>query len=324
MMNRFVRLFGAAAFAFLAAGCSTWRCRGFLDVNLMPKDRPRQSYVLDGIDGRGLEFRHLSTNNVGQRALSPQLAWLSDQDALVGTTYLEDIALETGLTNALPNATKIRIGIVPMTENRLGRGTLAWPMCCTFGVFPAHLVDEISFDVIVQFISESPRHVYTTAQVGQIRTDYQCGLSRLDMDNPPNATSAMAEIRDDGTIGTGRGLRPQRLREVFVKTVSAAVLRAIAERERAVCDIVPQPATEFGAVSFPTPVQEEREMTPGWGAAPDYVKPKPKTLEEFLKEAWEQPTEEETRKLKRLVELGMITRDEWNRRISEYWNRKQR
>ena len=134
----------------------------------------------------------------------------------------------------------------------------------------------------------------------------------------------MAEIRDDGTIGTGRGLRPQRLREVFVKTVSAAVLRAIAERERAVCDIVPQPATEFGAVSFPTPVQEEREMTPGWGAAPDYVKPKPKTLEEFLKEAWEQPTEEETRKLKRLVELGMITRDEWNRRISEYWNRKQR
>ena len=279
MMNRFVRLFGAAAFAFLAAGCSTWRCRGFLDVNLMPKDRPRQSYVLDGIDGRGLEFRHLSTNNVEQRALSPQLAWLSDQDALVGTTYLE---------------------------------------------FPAHLVDEISFDVIVQFISESPRHVYTTAQVGQIRTDYQCGLSRLDMDNPPNATSAMAEIRDDGTIGTGRGLRPQRLREVFVKTVSAAVLRAIAERERAVCDIVPQPATEFGAVSFPTPVQEEREMTPGWGAAPDYVKPKPKTLEEFLKEAWEQPTEEETRKLKRLVELGMITRDEWNRRISEYWNRKQR
>ena len=317
-MHCIVRLSIVAAAIAAVSGCSTWRCRGFLDTSTMPNDRPKHDYVLDGIDG-GIDFRHLAPNNVDERKRMPNLAWLSEQNALIATTYLDDISQELGLTNAVAGASRIRIGIVPIEENRRGLSSIAWPLCCTLGVFPAHLTDEISFDVIVQFIDKNPSHVYATAQAAQVRIDSQFGLSRLDMDSPPNAVSAVAEIRDEGTIGTGRGLRPQRLREVFVKTVAAAVRRAIATRELADCEQTAQPSTEFGAVQFPAPVQAEREMTPGWGASRTYSPPVPKTLEEYLTAAWNRPDTEEAKKLKRLVEIGMMNKDEWRRQTTERW-----
>lgn len=302
------------------AGCSTWRCRGFLDVNAMPSESPKYVYRIEEISG-GIDFRHLSLANVEEREKMPRLAWLSEQSALVGTTYIDDIAQELGMTNAVPGATRIRIAVVPVEERRLGRSTLAWPMCCSLGVIPAHLVDESSFDVIVQFIDENPSHVYSTAQVGQVRVDYQCGLSRLDMDAPPLAVSTTSEIRDDGTIGTGRGLRPQRLREVFVKTVAAAVRCAIAEREGGKNEQIAQPSTEFGPVQFPSPIMDERNNTPGWGAPAQYVRPAPKTLDDFLAECWNQPQSAEAKKLRRLVDIGMISKDEWRRQVVERWNK---
>lgn len=322
-MHCIVRLSVVAAAIIAVSGCSTWRCRGFIDTNSMPSDRPKHDYLLEGIDG-GIDFRHLAPNNVEERARMPNLAWLSEQNALIATTYLDDISQELGLTNAVAGASRIRIGIVPIEEKRLGRSSIAWPMCCTFGVFPGHLADEISFDVIVQFIDRNPNHVYATAQVAQVKIDSQFGLSRLDMDSPPDAVSAVAEIRDEGTIGTGRGLRPQRLRDVFVKTVAAAVRRAIAERELADCEQTAQPSTEFGPVLFPAPIQAERVMTPGWGASRTYTHPVPKTLEDYIAAAWHRPDTEEAKKLKRLVEIGIMNRDEWRRQTTERWQAEKK
>ena len=322
-MGKTFRIACALLSAAVLAGCSTWRCRGFLDANTTPGESPKHVYRIEGVDGGGIDFRHLSSADVEERKKAPRLAWLSEQDTLVGTTYLDDIAQELGMTNAVPGATRIRIAVVPVEETRLGRSSLAWPMCCTLGVIPAHLVDEASFDVIVQFIEDNPSHVYSTAQIGQVRVDYQCGLSRLDMDTPPLAVSATSEIRDDGTIGTGRGLRPQRLREVFVKTVAAAVRRAIAVREGEKFEQIAQPSTEFGPVQFASPIMDERSNTPGWGASPQYVPPAPKTLEDFLKECWNTPKSEEAKKLKRLVDIGMLSKDEWKRQTVDRWNKSK-
>ena len=303
-------------------GCTTWRCRGFIDVRDMPKETSSGGYRLESIDGYpGIEFRNIAT--LDQKDAFPHFDWLSQQDELIGTSFLADIVAEAGLTNSTSDAVGIRVSIVPISDERRGKKSFFWPMFCTLGVFPAHIVEELSFDVIVQFISKNPHHVYATASVGQIRTDYQIGLSRMDMDAPPDGESAMGELRDDGTIGTGRGLRERRYRDIFVKTVAGAIRRAIAEREKSVCEQIAQPATEYGAVAFPRPIVEEREKTSGWGNTPFHVDKPPETLSDFLVEAWNKPKTEQTKQLKRLVELGMITKDDWRRRLTEIWNSRK-
>ena len=303
-------------------GCSTWRCRGFIDARRMPTTEYSGKYVLDAI-----EFRHLSTDNLEVRESAPLLAWLSEQDALVETTYLSDISRELGMTNLVPGAVHVRISVVPFPEVREGLKTIAWPMCCTLGIFPAHLVDQVPFDVIVQFTAKDEdgrEYVYSTASVGLVRRDYQCGLSRLDMDTPPSAPSAVGEIRDDGTIGTGRGLRSARFREIFVKTVAAAVRRAVATRERQECSQVPQSATEFGPVNFPSAELAERESTPGWGQRPEGAPPPPpENYEEFRERAWNKPKTKSQIRLKKLVDSGFLTQEGWEEQIRDLWNRKE-
>lgn len=53
-----------------------------------------------------------------------------------------------------------------------------------------------------------------------------------------------------------------------MKTVAAAVKKAIATRERMVCNEAPYASTEFGPVPFPDPDVGMRESIPGWGANP--------------------------------------------------------
>lgn len=301
----------------MLAGCSTWRCRGFIDAREMPNVAFKHNYVLDS-----LEFRHLA-DNLEVRKASPLLALLSEQDALVETSYLSDISRELGMTNVVPGAVRIRLSVVPVSEVHEGRNTLAWPMCCTFGVFPAHLVDEVPFDAIVEFISkdESGKDFsYSTASVGLVRTDYQCGLSRLDMDAPPPCVSAVGENRDDGTIGTGRGLRSERFREVFVKTLSAVVKRAIASREGLACEQVPQSSTEFGPVVFPTIDMVEREQTPGWGVKPEgEPPPPPENFDQFRDQSWNRPKSPGQVRLRKLVDSGFISKDQWEVQIKGLW-----
>lgn len=314
------KVLAATGILLAAAGCSTWRCRGFLDAREMPTKPFKGNYVLESI-----EFRHMAPDNLEAREASPQMAWLSEQDGLIGTSYLDDIGQELGMTNARPDSVRVRISIVPMPEVKSGRKTIAWPMCCTLGIFPAHLVDEIPFDAIVQFISKDEdgrEYPYANASVGLVRTDYQCGLSRLDMDAPPGAQSAVGEIRDDGTVGTGRELRAERLRGIFVKSLAAIVKRAVAERERLPCEQVPQSATEFGPVSFPASIADERTMTPGYGKKPEgEPPPAPMTLAEFKDRAWRNPKTPETERLKKLVQSGFITKAEWEKQIDDLWGR---
>ena len=296
--------------ALALAGCSTWRCRGFINTYDMPTARPRANYVLESI-----EFLRLAAAGDQEDEVSPRLQWLSLQDKMDGASYLVDIARETGFTNATPDAVSVKIVISPMAESRVGWDTVAWPLCCTLGVFPAHFVESVPFDVIVLFGKDG---AVAHANLGQIRMDHQVGLSRLDMDMPPPAPGAVGECRDDGTIGTGRGLRPVRIRDVFVKVVAAAVMRAIAHREGANCERVPRSATEFGLVEFGDP-SPDRDNYAGLSAPPPKLKPADGEAsdQERLRRAWDSPRSAEERSMKDMVESGFMSKEEWSKKILE-------
>lgn len=298
------------ACAMAMAGCSTWRCRGFLDAYDMPTDRPRANYVLESI-----EFLRLAAVGDQVDETSPRLQWLSRQDAMAGASYLADISRETGFTNATSDAVSVKVVISPMAESKVGWDTVAWPLCCTLGVFPAHFAESVPFDVIVLFGKDGD---VAHANLAQIRIDHQVGLSRFDMDAPPPAPGAVGECRDDGSIGTGRGLRPERMRDVFVKVVAAAVMRAVAHREGANCERVIRPATEFGLVEFGDPSRDRDNYT-GLSAAPPKMKPAVAevTDQERLRRAWDSPRNAEERSLKDMVESGFMSKDEWSKKILE-------
>ena len=308
------RLAGIAAAAMACGalamtGCSTWRCRGFIDTYDMPVDRPLANYTLESI-----EFLDLVAATADQEnEVSPRIQWISQQDAMAGASYLVDIARETGFTNASPDAVSVSIVISPMQETKVGWGTVMWPLCCTLGVFPAHFTESVPFDVIVLFGDDgSVAH----ANVGQMLMDHQAGFSRFDMDPPPPAQGAVGEWRDEGTIGTGRGLRQERVRDVFVKIVAAAVMRAVAHREGAKCERVPYPATEFGRVEFGKP-SANRANYAGLSAKP----PKLKLVDdkaanrERLRRAWDSPATSKEHSLKGMVESGFMTKEEWAKKI---------
>ena len=288
-------------------GCSTWRCRGFLDSYDMPNTSPQAKYTLDSI-----EFLRLAVIGDKVNEVSPRLQWISQQDTMAGASYLVDIARETGFTNSPPSAVPVKIVIVPMPETKVGWETVVWPLCCTLGVFPAHFTESVPFDIIVLFGEDG---AVAHANVGQIRMDHQLGLSRFDMDPPPPAPGAVGERRDDGTIGTGRGLRQERVRDVFVKVVAAAVMRAIAHREGANCERIPRPATEFGPIEFRKP-SSDRENYAGLFATPPKITDNDKAAdEERLRRAWESPRNSEERKLKGLVESGLMAKEDWAKKI---------
>ena len=302
----------------LASGCSTWRCRGFLDEREMPAEKWQGNYVIDSIRFPKVD---LSRDEDGT-TLWPTLAWLAHQDGLVGTSYISDIGKELGLTNDVPGVVRVNIVVLPLAEERSGKKTVFWPMCGTFGVFPAHLTEQVPFDAVVQFVSKDEfgqDSNYATASLGLVRTDYQCGLSRLDMDEPPDAPAAVGEVRDEGTIGTGRNVRPERTRDIFVKTLAAAVRKAIARRESLNCMTVPQAATEFGPVPFPAADVAGRASVDGWGANPVPKARTAETLEEFAQRAWSHPNTDVLKKLRRLVDMEMLTREDWKQQISELW-----
>ena len=133
------------------------------------------------------------------------------------------------------------------------------------------------------------------------------------------------ELRDEGTIGTGSGIRPARLRSVFVSTVVAALKRAVAVREKSKCEQGPQAATEFGPVLFPKANESERKNTPGYGGESTYVPPAPpppppppaEDTSTVLRSAWDSPLGEEERKLKVMVESGFMSRQDWELKILE-------
>jgi hypothetical protein len=301
-----------------SSGCSTWRCRGFVDSCWKFDGPTKESYVIDTI-----EFVHLAGGNAERRELSPELAWLSSQDGLTGSTYLEDVSASAGLTNVTPASVPVQIKIIPINEQKSGWETAFWPLGCTLGMMPAHFVESVPFDVIVQFGGQS-KSAY--ASVGMVRTDMQCGLSRYDMDAPPPASGAVCEIRDEGTVGTGKGLRVERLRQVFVSVLASAVRSAIAQREGLVCHKKPLPSTEFGSVVFPEPDLSERDRVEGFGAerVEEPVKvvrsnersPAKVVSDSFFRNAWENPSTETERKLKSMVESGFMSREEWRRRIN--------
>lgn len=308
--NRIAMAALVAACAIALAGCSTWRCRGFIDTYDMPVARPQANYALESI-----EFLRLAYSGDQVNEVSPRLQWISQQDTMAGASYLVDIARETGFTNAAADAVSVRIVISPMAESKVGWSTVAWPLCCTLGVFPAHFTELAPFDVIVIFGEDG---AVAHANVGQIRVDHQMGLSRFDMDSPPPAPGAVGECRDDGTIGTGRGLRPERMREVFVKVVSAAVMRAIAHREGMKCERVQRPATEFGLVEFESPSADRADYA-GLSATPPKLEIKQEkgaaSEQERLRSAWDSPRNAEERSLKDMVESGFMSREEWAKKI---------
>jgi hypothetical protein len=271
----------------------------------MPNARPQASYTLESI-----EFLRLAAIDDKVNEVSPRLQWLSQQDTMAGASYLVDIARETGFTNSAPSAVAVKIVISPMPETKVGWETVAWPLCCTLGVFPAHFTETVPFDVIVLFGEDA---AVAHANVGQIRMDHQMGLSRFDMDSPPPAPGAVGECRDDGTIGTGRGLRQERIRDVFVKVVAAAVMRAIAHREGANCERVPRSATEFGPVEFAKP-SSDRDNYSGLFTTPPKLNSK-EADDKRLRRAWESPKNSEERKLKGLVESGLLSKEDWTKKI---------
>lgn len=314
----------AITLALAVTGCSTWRCRGFLNTMEEPRSASRDDYVLTRV-----EFRKLAAREVSVRESAPWLAWASGQDALIGTSYLDDISKASGLTNVVADAVNVSVSIVPVAERKDGEWSIAWPLLCTLGVFPCHLEQVIPFDVIVRFDSkvksrpDIPPQSYATAVMGLIRVDRQYGLTRMDMDPPPAAQSASAEVRDDGTVGTGRELRSERMRNAFVETVADAINYAISVREGGARAQTAQPATEFGPIVFPFPDLDEREATPGWGMSPEVKVPNPKTVEQFLDECWNHPKTEHEIMLKRAVDSGILKREDWERQMREIWKKRE-
>ena len=240
-MMRF-RLFAGVAAAALLSGCSTWRCRAFLDVRDITRDKPRGSYALKSIVFKGLD----GMAREDAQKMYGRFLMLSEQDRFTYTTYLEDVAKACGCLSATGKGTPISVVLSPGEQCKTGWKTVGWPLCCTFGVMPAHFVDDVPVLVEVAFGDEPA----SAGIRSLLRVDAQYGLSRYDMDAPPPAVGACGEARDDGTIGSGSALRDERCRSVFVRLIAAAVERAVSEREGLSFRRAPQPSTEFGAVEF--------------------------------------------------------------------------
>lgn len=242
--------FGAS---ILFVGCSTWRCRGFIDVRDMPGASPAGSYKVERV-----EFEKPVCEQDQVNKLHSCYMWLKSQDGETAYTYDEEINRALGFTNLTADAISIKVTARSIPETLTGWSTIFWPLCGTLGVMPAHFIEDVPFAVDVRI---SGTNDLEREFVSMIRMDRQYGLSRYDMDSPPPAISAFGEARDDGTIGTGSEMRGERMRGVFIRTVSAVVLRAIADYENIKCERLRNPRTEFGPVDFPTYVRPSARKT---------------------------------------------------------------
>ena len=251
-----MKSYPSAVFIGLAAvavcGCSTWRCRGFINVREKPVARPSGAYSIESV-----RFVDLPTDPEQQKPYA-QLIRLSRQDSMPYASYRDDLAKFIGFTNGVAGAAALHVVIAPAPQVSEGWRTVFWPLCGTFGVMPAHFSEQVPFEVSVDFGSAMSRPIQA-----MVCADRQLGLSRYDMDMPPLVRGASAEMRDDGTVGTGSELRDIRQREVFIRTVADAVLQVIAEREKAEFEKVDTPNTEFGPVMFPAPIKAKvKPVTP--------------------------------------------------------------
>lgn len=325
-----VALVGLVAVA--ACGCSTWRCRGFINVREKPVARPSGNYSIESV-----KFVDLPTEPDQQKPYA-QLIRLSQQDSMPYVSYRDDLAKFIGFTNGLAGATALHIVIAPAPQVSAGWSTVFWPLCCTLGVMPAHFSDQVPFEVSVDFGSAQSRPIQA-----MICADRQLGLSRYDMDMPPLVRGASAEMRDDGTVGTGSELRDIRQREVFIRTVADAVLQVIAEREKAEFEKVDTPNTEFGPVLFPKPIKAEvKPVTPKVvsvkkGPTPEEIarekerkaaaeaerrrveaEPAAKRIADAKEDAFAYPRDAEEKKLKSLVLSGFLDKGAWWQKVTEH------
>lgn len=239
------------------AGCSTWRCRGFVNSQSVPVERPKGDYYVGSLVFEGL--RDINSDDAGK---FERLMWLSQQSHLTQRSYEEDISRAMGYTNVSESAQSIQVHVLPCVESSEGWKTVFWPLTCTLGVMPAHFSSDLPFMVQVKFPDESVRRKPKEALV---RIDMQRGLTPYDMDNPPPALGSAAEYRDDGTIGSGSELRDERLRDVFIKVIANVVLMEIADREGAKTREMGPQRTEFGRIYYstvPSHVSAQAEFKP--------------------------------------------------------------
>ena len=341
------RLLILSATALVVSGCSTWRCRGFLNVNDMPTEAPSGAYRIAGV-------KFVEPSGVAKEVekLYPRYLWLSSLDGKTVYTYQEEISRILGFTNALSSATPVSVTVHPIAQASSGWKTVGWPLCGTLGVMPAHFVEDVPAVVQVDVVGGRK---LSRRLVSLVRMDRQYALTRYDMDSPPPNKSAFGERRDDGTIGTGSEMRDERMRAVFVNMVAAAILRAIAEYESAPCERVLKPATEFGPVdlsvysageppppkSAPAPVAKatarpaakatpknepaprvvNKPLPPQPAAAPEKPKEEKKPAKVVVKSEAERRAEymggDDYRKWKSLLDQGFVSEDDFNRHVNE-------
>ena len=331
-----MKAFSAAAVFGLVAvamcGCSTWRCRGFINVQEKPVARPSGNYSIESV-----KFVDLPTDPDQQKSYA-QLVGLSRQDSSPYASYRDDLAKFIGFTNGVAGATALHVIIAPASQVSAGWSTVFWPLCGTLGVMPAHFSDQVPFEVSVDFGSSLSRPIQA-----MVCADRQLGLSRYDMDMPPLVRGASAEMRDDGTVGTGSELRDIRQREVFIRTVADAVLQVIAEREKAEFVKVDTPNTEFGPVMFPEPIKAKvkpvapKVVSVKNGPTPEEIAKEKKRqaaaeaerrrveaeqaakrIADAKEDAFAYPRDAEEKKLKSLVLSGFLDKNAWWQKVSEH------
>ena len=241
MRTFLLQLFGLSIIV-LVSGCSTWRCRGFVNSPVIPSERPKGEYRVGSI-----VFEELESLSAKDAKQYEHWIWLSRQSHLTRRSYEEDVSRAMGYTNVSSSAKIIELKVKPRVESFIGWKTVFWPLVCTAGVMPAHFTTDIPFLVEVKFADELKK---SRPRDALVRIDVQRGLTLYDMDNPPPALGCAAECRDDGTIGSGSELREERLRDVFVNVLANAVLMEINSREGGKTREMGLQRTEFGYVQF--------------------------------------------------------------------------